>query len=260
METRLVYGSEAMAKRQNTSHAVMAQRTEAADSLDDFPTPPWATRALLEHVIGKRQLLNQMSCLEPACGSGHMAKVLAEYFGAVHASDIHDYGYGLVADYLAPPPALSLGKRGSKKRIAPAPMEVDWVITNPPFRLAEDFLETALKQARVGVALLTRTVFIESVGRYERIFKPNPPSHFAQFTERVPMVKGRLDKKASTATGYSWLVWEKSAKRRAQLVWVPPCRKSLERDGDYGPAPALTRSRPEATVIHDTDQTDLFAA
>lgn len=36
---------------QNTSHAVMAQRAEAHDSLDDFPTPPWATRALIEHVI-----------------------------------------------------------------------------------------------------------------------------------------------------------------------------------------------------------------
>lgn len=28
---------------QNISHAVMAQRVEALDSLDDFPTPPWAT-------------------------------------------------------------------------------------------------------------------------------------------------------------------------------------------------------------------------
>ena len=36
---------------QNTSHAVMNQRREARDSLDDFPTPPWATRALCEHVI-----------------------------------------------------------------------------------------------------------------------------------------------------------------------------------------------------------------
>lgn len=39
-------------QKQNTSHAVMAQRYEAADSPDDFPTPPWATRALIEHVIG----------------------------------------------------------------------------------------------------------------------------------------------------------------------------------------------------------------
>ena len=37
---------------QNTSHAVMAQRVEPKDSADDFPTPPWATRALVEHVLG----------------------------------------------------------------------------------------------------------------------------------------------------------------------------------------------------------------
>ena len=61
---------------QNTSHAVMAQRTEAKDSLDDFPTPPWATRALIEHVVGAGGELRQQSCLEPACGAGHMVKVL----------------------------------------------------------------------------------------------------------------------------------------------------------------------------------------
>ncbi len=41
---------------QNTSHAVMAQRTEAKDSLDNFPTPPWETRRLLEHVIATREI------------------------------------------------------------------------------------------------------------------------------------------------------------------------------------------------------------
>jgi hypothetical protein len=47
-----------------------------------------------------------------------------------------------------------------------------------------------MKIARHGVAMLTWTVFIEGIGRYERLFKPNL---FAQFVERVPMVKGRLD-------------------------------------------------------------------
>jgi hypothetical protein len=31
----------------------MAQRVEPASSLDDFPTPPWATRALIEYVLDK---------------------------------------------------------------------------------------------------------------------------------------------------------------------------------------------------------------
>jgi hypothetical protein len=49
----------------------MATRIERKDSLDDFPTPPWATRALIEHLIGEEGLRSQ-DCLEPACGAGHM--------------------------------------------------------------------------------------------------------------------------------------------------------------------------------------------
>jgi len=196
----------------------MAQRTEAKDSLDDFPTPPWATRALVEHVLGKTEQFKSQSCLEPACGEGHMAKVLIEYFGEVKASDIYPYGFGEAKDFTTAPFEVN---------------SVDWVITNPPFKLGEDFILRALSLARVGVAMLTRTVFIESVGRYSRIFSVTPPTKFAQFVERVPMVKGRLDAKASTATGYCWLVWEKKRKTQPRVIWIPPCRKSLERDGDY---------------------------
>jgi hypothetical protein len=53
----------------------------------------------------------------------------------------------------------------------------------------------------------------------------------------VPMVKGRVDQKASTATGYGWLVWENERLAKTRLVWIPPCRKLLERDGDYRQAP-----------------------
>jgi hypothetical protein len=47
------------------------------------------------------------------------------------------------------------------------------------------------------------------------------------------MVRGRLDAKASTATGYAWLVWEKDAAPVSKLMWVPPCRRNLERASDY---------------------------
>ena len=135
--------------KQNTSHAVMAQRFEAKDSLDDFPTPPWATRALLEHVIPKANFAH-LSVWEPACGEGHMAKVLREYFKQTDASDVFPYGYGDVSDFLAPQIVR----------------DADWIITNPPFRLAEAFALKALSLANIGVALLARTVLIESVGRY----------------------------------------------------------------------------------------------
>lgn len=203
---------------QNTSHAVMAQRHEPLDSADDFPTPPWATRALIEHVIGV-ETVRGLTCLEPACGRGYMARPLGEYFASVDAADAHHYGYAPVRDFLTYPYEAQ---------------SHDWVITNPPFRLAEEFVTRALTVARKGVAILARTVFLESIGRYEAIFSRNPPSKFAQFTERVPMVKGRVDPKASTATGYAWFVWEREAQiAYPRLMWVPPCRKKLEVDLDY---------------------------
>jgi len=51
----------------NTSHAVMAQRTEAADSPDDLSTPPWATRALIEHVQGRDRRGGNAGCLLSVC-------------------------------------------------------------------------------------------------------------------------------------------------------------------------------------------------
>ncbi len=217
---------------QNTSHAVMSQRTEARDSPDDFPTPPWATRALLEHIVADKSALSRQTCLEPACGAGHMAKVLSEYFREVECSDAFDYSYGRIRDFIRRPYKQST---------------FDWVITNPPFRLAEEFLMLSLNVARAGVAILARTVFLESVGRYSAIFQTTPPTVFAQFVERVPMVRARLDDKATTATGYAWFVWDKrAALAKPRLAWVPPCRRDLERRGDYD-APGDPKWRKRAT-------------
>lgn len=199
---------------QNTSHAVMAQRAEPHDSLDFFPTPLWATRALCEHVIDIRG----KDVWEPACGEGHMARALKEYAGGLMASDIRQYGDNIVEDFLYPH----------------SPYSGDWVITNPPFRLAEQFVRRGLDVARIGVAVLVRSVFIESAGRYESLFKTRPPSFMAQFVERVPMLKGRVDRTASTATSYCWLVWYRDPVwPGSKLVWIPPCRAKLERLGDW---------------------------
>jgi hypothetical protein len=203
---------------QNTSHAVMSQRYEAADSPDDFPTPPWATRALIEHILGTDNVRG-LTCLEPAAGRGYMARPLNEYFSDVDAADAYNYGVYPLRDFLTYPYESQ---------------SHDWVITNPPFRLAEEFVKRSLFVAKRGVAILARTVFLESVGRYNSIFRHSPPSIFSQFSERVPMVKGRVDPKASTATGYAWFIWDKMEDGISpKLTWIPPCRKVLERKRDY---------------------------
>ncbi len=206
---------------QNTSGAVMAQRREPHDSLDDFPTPPWGTRALCEHLIRRGHRLDIRTVREPAANRGHMVRPLSEAFASVDASDIHDYGAGFrVDDYLFGPP--------------PAP--VDWTITNPPFRLAEAFIERAEATSLQGFAVLVRTSFVEGVGRFKSIYQVRPPSLVLQFTERLPMHRGKLAPDGSTATSYCWMVWETEMTGRnlyPEIAWTGVCRRRLERAGDY---------------------------
>lgn len=208
---------------QNRSTAVMQRRVEPHDSLDDFPTPPWATRALC-HWLGDFSVpLSVLSCREPAANRGHMVAPLREYFRTVDASDAHDYGVGFpVADYLFPTPIA----------------EVDWTITNPPFRLAEAFIDRALATSRIGAAMIVRAAFLEGVGRYERLFTKRPPTDVLQFSERVVMHKGRLAPEGKSATAYAWLVWIKGVENTTRLRWIAPCRKRLERSSDYAEAAA----------------------
>ncbi len=210
---------------QNTSDAVMAQRGKQKDGLDDFPTPPWGTRALCEHVLGSFPL-KTWTVLEPAAGRGYMSSTLAEYFGSVTVSDVASYGYqGPLRNFIDP----------AYPADAYADNSFDWVITNPPFKHGMEFVHRGLQVARVGVAMLCRTVFVESKGRYEGLYRDTPPWAFAPFVERLPMVEGRIDRAASSATSYAWFVWVRGGAERTdtRVIWIPPCRARLEFDSDY---------------------------
>jgi hypothetical protein len=198
------------------SRAVVNRRLDPADSLDFFPTPPWATRALTHHVI----MDAHGAVWEPAAGEGHMAEVLRETFDPVHASDVADYGKGYAVGSFA-------GRSDLPAPHAQCPFVPDWIITNPPFNCAVDFAARGITTARRGVALLVRSNWAEGAARYNALFRVAPPSIVAQFAERVPMVKGRWDPQASTATAYAWFVWDR-VRTGTRFVWIPPgCRQRL---------------------------------
>ena len=207
------------------ARALMSSRHEPDDSLDYFPTPPWATRALVDAVLGRSghsASFHAQTAWEPACGEGHMAEVLRESFASVVATDVHDYGYGdRLLDFLSADADA---------------VEADWIITNPPFGdQAEAFVLKALDRARIGVAMFLRLQWLESIGRYERVFEPHPPAVIAQFAERVPLYKGKWEPRGTTATAYLWIVWLKRASgpRRTEFLWIPPGqREGLSRGDD----------------------------
>lgn len=228
---------------QNTSSAVMQQRSEARDALDDFPTPPWATRALCDWLKSRGNQLENCVVREPCANRGYMVGPLQEAFASVDAADVHDYGAGYpIRDYL----------------FGEIPDKVEWTIKNPPFRLAQQFIERALRSSSRGIAVFCRMAFLEGQERHNTLFAKTPPSAILRFAERVVIHKGVMRepgsrywdasandgegkyRNASSATAYVWLVWEADrivaddpAGHTAEFVFLPPCRAKFERTGDY---------------------------
>lgn len=200
------------------NNGFMQSRAADPTGLDDFPTPPWATRALCWR-LAMRHDLARMTVREPCANRGYMVRPLWEFFGAVDASDLEDYGAGFpVGDYLN-------SDEGT----------VDWTVTNPPYKQAVPFIHRALEQSRVGVAMLVRAAFIEGIGRHRDLFSDHPPTIY-HFAERVPMFRGRVDPTGSTAAVYAWFVWEKDTPSKpaaGQYEIIGPCRRALEAPGDY---------------------------
>ena len=94
-------------------------RKSPKDGPDDYPTPSWATRAMLHHVLYH---VNRDVSVGARREPGLHGPPAPETFRTVYASDYADYGAGYpVVDFLS----------------GPTPERVDWIITNPPFR-AED--------------------------------------------------------------------------------------------------------------------------
>lgn len=188
-------------------------RRTAPKGPDFYPTPTWATEALLAYESFEGEVW------EPACGDGAMAKVLQESGLEVHASDLYDRGFGEVeVDFL---------KQERK---------TDNIITNPPFGLVEDFILHALALADKKVAIFSRLAILESARRYRNIFKERPPTRVLVFTERVTLYPSGLITAGSTTIAYCWPIWDSEKKgQECALSWISPGRK---------PNSAVKRKKP----------------
>jgi hypothetical protein len=179
-------------------------RKHPQGSLDYFPTPPWATRALLHELLIRQCGVGRaMSVRDPCVGGGHMLPPLKEVFGRVDYSDVADWGIA--------PPIRDFTFETADSLIADGLEIPDWIIMNPPFDIAPVFFANAYAIAREGVAMLLRLGWMAGQKRYNAIFGPTPPTYICPFAERVAMIEGVWDPEVSTATDYAWFVWVKPA-------------------------------------------------
>ena len=180
------------------------KRVADQDGPDFFPTPPWATFALID--IEKFD----GDIWECACGDGAMSRVLEETGLPVASSDLYDRGYGESRiDFL------------TSTRCAAN------IVTNPPYNRAEEFVLHGLKQSQRKLALLLRLAFLEGANRANRIFATMPPSRVLIFSERITFYPKGVDPRGSGTTAYAWFVWDKEAGASTQIKWIGPGYKAL---------------------------------
>lgn len=177
------------------------------DGPDFFPTPAWATHALIDNEKFQGDIW------ESACGNGAMSDVLANASGVVRSSDLYDRGYGEAGvDFL--------GTAG----------RADNIVTNPPYNAAEGFVRTGLASANNKFALLLRLAFLEGANRQRTIFSTAPPSRVWVFSERITFYPAGATVKGSGTTAYAWFVWDKDASG-TEMKWFKPGYKARYASG-----------------------------
>lgn len=171
---------------------------------DYFPTPAWATHALMENEAFEGEIW------ECACGDGAMSRVLGSRGNPVQSSDLFDRGYGQ--------PGIDFTR---------ATETADNIVTNPPYNSAEEFVRVGVQLARKKFALLLRLAFLEGVNRARTIFSDHPPSRVWVFSERITFYPAGAVQAGSGTTAYAWFVWDKSAPSSGtELKWFRPGYKA----------------------------------
>ncbi len=175
------------------------KRIADLDGPDFYPTPAWATHALIDN----EQFSGET--WECACGDGAMSEVLALGSSKVVSSDLYDRGYGEAGvDFLT-------SKRKARN-----------IVTNPPFHSAEGFVAKCLEDAESKFAMLLRLAFLEGGSRQKTIFSSNAPSRVWVFSERITFYPKNAEQKGSGTTAYAWFVWDKAHMGATELKWFAP--------------------------------------
>lgn len=170
--------------------------TKDREENDFYATDPVAMKLLL-----KIENISH-NVWECACGEGHLAKVLVEKGYEVKATDLIDRGYGLGGvDFLKEKETFN----GD-------------IITNPPYRYAQEFIEHALELVPTGskVIMFLKVQFLEGKKRRE-LYDKYPPKRVWVSSSRLQCGKNGVF--SGSMVAYAWYVWEKGYQGSTTLKW-----------------------------------------
>ncbi len=170
---------------------------------DFYPTPAWATEALLE----VEQIEGYV--WEPAAGDGSMTDPLLDFGKIVKSTDIE-------------PRRLDIDRMDFLNDPYVDPQPVSNIITNPPYKHALEFVLKAKEIADEKIIMLLKTRFLEGQRRQEMWRDTEfPLARLWQFSKRVSMYRNGERGKMGTGTeAFAWFVWDRNHKGPATIGWL----------------------------------------
>lgn len=175
--------------------------TDKRQKDDWYPTPEEASHALLSVETFSPTIW------ECACGDGSLSWVLRDAGYKTIDTDLNDYGFGQGGiDFLM-----------EQKAAAPN------IVTNPPYKLANQFILHAIHLGIEKHAWLLRLAFLEGQERYDSIFRLHPPADVYVFSKRLTIWRGDENDAWYGKTGktaYCWMVWKKGWRGPTQMGWL----------------------------------------
>lgn len=168
------------------------------EEFDYYATDPIAIELLLQYETFNNNIW------ECACGEGHISKVLKNFGYNVYSTDLINRGYqDDQIDFLN----TYMMFNGD-------------IITNPPFKHAQKFVEKALSLVNYGskVAMFLRLTFLEGKKR-KKLFIEQPFKKIYIFSSRIQCGKNGIFK-GSSVVAYAWFIWEKGYSGKPTIEWI----------------------------------------
>lgn len=183
-----------------------AAHTFKRDEHDWYVEPRWCVDALLDAEPFPERVY------DPACGMGTIPDALLARKMKVHATDLVDRGMGGDFDFLSDDALDRVATWGIRS-----------IITNPPYKHTEAFIERALTVAE-KVAVIVPLKFLASNARWHGFAHRWPLARIYVLSSRPSMLPGeRLlagDKPGGGAIDYCWLVFQRGWDRGCDVRWL----------------------------------------
>jgi len=171
---------------------------------DFYATNPKALTLFLNRLNQDGITLNKQ-IWECACGEGHLSKELLKNGYEVLSSDLINREYGEVKDFLKCDKIFN----GD-------------ILTNPPFKLAEQFIEKAmgLLKEKNKLVLFLKIQFVEGQRRKKLFEKYNIKYIYAHSSRQQCSKNADFEHLNATTQFYAWYIFEKGYVGDTTLRWI----------------------------------------